>query len=205
VAWISEQKNTLSAVFYLAAMLVYLRFDQSRKVASYVGAFGLFALAVLSKTVTATLPGALLVIFWWQRGRLSWRRDVLPLVEPAYAELRSRRVLRPEREQVILLKEDSNLTAQLAAIDTPFAPEWLPAKGNIAEIGSALFDDYVQQSRLARVDSSGYPENTAGVKRERDILHQREAAIVSETDVFQTQQFVSQVHPPRAILYVVHR
>jgi protein O-mannosyl-transferase len=34
----------------------------------------------LSKTVTATLPAALLVIFWWQRGRLSWRRDVLPLL-----------------------------------------------------------------------------------------------------------------------------
>ena len=31
VAWITEQKNTLSAVFYLAAMLVYLRFDQERK------------------------------------------------------------------------------------------------------------------------------------------------------------------------------
>jgi protein O-mannosyl-transferase len=34
----------------------------------------------LSKTVTATLPAALLVVFWWQRGRLSWRRDVVPLL-----------------------------------------------------------------------------------------------------------------------------
>ena len=31
VAWITEQKNTLSAVFYLGAMLAYLRFDQTRK------------------------------------------------------------------------------------------------------------------------------------------------------------------------------
>ena len=37
-------------------------------------------LGLLSKTVVATLPAALLVVFWWQRGRLSWRRDVLPLV-----------------------------------------------------------------------------------------------------------------------------
>lgn len=80
VAWIAEQKNTLSAVFYLAAMLAYLRFDRSRKVPAYLGALGLFVLALLTKTVTATLPGALLVVFWWQRGRLSWRRDVLPLV-----------------------------------------------------------------------------------------------------------------------------
>ena len=33
----------------------------------------------MSKTVTATLPAVLLVIFWWQRGRIEWKRDVLPL------------------------------------------------------------------------------------------------------------------------------
>ena len=80
VAWITEQKNTLSAVFYLAAAMVYLHFDQTRKMPSYYWAFGLFVLGLLSKTVTATLPAALLLIFWWQRARLSWRRDVLPLV-----------------------------------------------------------------------------------------------------------------------------
>ena len=40
----------------------------------------LFVLALVSKIVTVTLPAALLVVFWWQRGKLSWRRDVLPLV-----------------------------------------------------------------------------------------------------------------------------
>ncbi len=80
VAWITEQKNTLFAVFYLAAMLVYLRFDQSRKLLPYCCALGLFVLGLESKTITATLPAALLVIFWWQRGRLPWRRDVLPLL-----------------------------------------------------------------------------------------------------------------------------
>jgi tetratricopeptide (TPR) repeat protein len=79
VAWISEQKSTLSGVFYLAALLVYLRFDQSRRKQTYFLALGLFVLALLSKSVTATLPAVLLVIFWWQRGRLSWRRDALPL------------------------------------------------------------------------------------------------------------------------------
>jgi tetratricopeptide (TPR) repeat protein len=43
-------------------------------------ALSLFVLALLSKTVTATLPAALLVILWWQRGRIDWRRDVLPLL-----------------------------------------------------------------------------------------------------------------------------
>ena len=80
VAWITEQKNTLSAVFYLGAMLAYLRFDQERRTSLYVLALGLFVLGLLTKTVAATLPGALLVIFWWQRGHVSWRRDVVPLI-----------------------------------------------------------------------------------------------------------------------------
>jgi tetratricopeptide (TPR) repeat protein len=94
VAWISEQKNALSTVFYLLAMLAYLRFDSNRnRMASpppgaapphpsrcYFLATFLFILAVLSKSVTATLPAALLVLAWWQRGRLAPRRDVAPLL-----------------------------------------------------------------------------------------------------------------------------
>ena len=79
VAWISEQKNTLSAVFYLAAGLAYLRFDRDRRPRWYVFATLLFVLALLSKTVTATLPAALLVVLWWKRGRLSWKGDAAPL------------------------------------------------------------------------------------------------------------------------------
>ena len=80
VAWISEQKSTLSAVFYLAAALVYLHFDRSRRRSLYIAAAGLFVAAVLAKTVTATLPAALLVVLWWQQGRLRWKRDALPLL-----------------------------------------------------------------------------------------------------------------------------
>jgi tetratricopeptide (TPR) repeat protein len=80
VAWISEQKNTLSGVFYLASAFVYLDFDRDRRCSRYWWALGLFGLALLTKTVTATLPAALLVIFWWQRGRLHWGRDVRPLL-----------------------------------------------------------------------------------------------------------------------------
>ena len=95
-AWISELKNTLSGVFYLGAALLYLRFDRApcrapcthgrgrgrgwRKAAWYLAALALFLMALTSKTVTGTLPGALLVIFWWQCGRLAWKKDVLPLV-----------------------------------------------------------------------------------------------------------------------------
>ena len=62
VAWISEQKNTLALVFYLLAALAYLRFEEGqggrRPTNLYVLSLGLFILAVLSKSVTATLPAA---------------------------------------------------------------------------------------------------------------------------------------------------
>ena len=80
VAWISEQKNTLSLVFYLLAALAYLRFDRARRWSWYVLASGLFIAALLSKSVTATLPAALLLMLAWHRGRLAWRRDVVPLL-----------------------------------------------------------------------------------------------------------------------------
>jgi protein O-mannosyl-transferase len=88
VAWISEQKNTLSAVFYLLSALTYLRWWERPERADgrgtrphlYFLALFLFILALLSKSVTATLPAALLVVIWWRQGRLDWRRDVAPLL-----------------------------------------------------------------------------------------------------------------------------
>jgi len=80
VAWIAERKNTLSGVFALAATLWYLRFDENRSRRSYALALGLFLLGLLSKTAIVTLPLALLVIFWWKRGAISWRHDVVPLI-----------------------------------------------------------------------------------------------------------------------------
>jgi tetratricopeptide (TPR) repeat protein len=80
VAWITEQKNTLSTVFYLSAALVYLKYDVTRDRSRYWLALAIFALALSSKTATVTLPFALLIIFWWQRGTLSWKRDVVPLI-----------------------------------------------------------------------------------------------------------------------------
>lgn len=87
VAWITERKNVLSGLFYLAAFLAYLEFcmpaDGSRPAAQrrrwYGLAVALFVCALLSKTVTCSLPAAILLVVWWKRGRLSVR-DVGPLV-----------------------------------------------------------------------------------------------------------------------------
>ena len=80
VAWITEQKNTLSGVFFLSAALIYLRFDDKRKKRLYASALILFIFGLMSKSVIATLPVSLLAIFWWKRGRIDWKRDVIPLL-----------------------------------------------------------------------------------------------------------------------------
>src|SRR5205823_6140610 len=64
----------------LAATLWYLKFDDSRSRRSYALALALFLLGLLSKTAIVTLPLVWLVIFWWKRGAISWRRDVLPSI-----------------------------------------------------------------------------------------------------------------------------
>jgi tetratricopeptide (TPR) repeat protein len=86
VAWISERKNVLSTFFYLSAMLCYFRDDspddaQARPNDSrwYLLSLVFFFCALFSKTVTASLPAAILVIFWWKRGSLQWK-SIRPLL-----------------------------------------------------------------------------------------------------------------------------
>jgi tetratricopeptide (TPR) repeat protein len=53
---------------------------QGRGYRNYALAIGLFLLGLLSKTAIVTLPLAWLVIFWWKRGAIWWRRDVVPSI-----------------------------------------------------------------------------------------------------------------------------
>jgi tetratricopeptide (TPR) repeat protein len=85
VAWVSERKNVLSGLLTLLSAMFYLRHalpelhgdphKSARSETTYIIAFVLFVLALFSKTVACTLPGALLVIIWWKRGSIL-RRDL---------------------------------------------------------------------------------------------------------------------------------
>ena len=80
VAWISELKNTLSGLFFLSAALTYLKFDETRRRSLFAAALIFFLAGLLCKTAVAPLPAVLLVVFWWKRGSVSWKRDVRPLL-----------------------------------------------------------------------------------------------------------------------------
>jgi Flp pilus assembly protein TadD len=66
VAWITERKNTLSCLLALGAAFQFLRPQPRRGWAAV-----LYAGALLSKTVTATLPVVLALVLWWKRGKVS--------------------------------------------------------------------------------------------------------------------------------------
>ncbi|MGF1634400.1 MAG: tetratricopeptide repeat protein [Phycisphaerae bacterium] len=108
VAWITERKNTLSGVFFFAAFIAWwhwlhgpaaatastavtpsaevaARGESSPPVPAGLPwvAFVLFACALLSKTVTATLPVVCLLAVWWKHGRVT--RNVFASAVPFLA------------------------------------------------------------------------------------------------------------------------
>ena len=71
VAWIIERKDVLSGFFYLAAVLVWLRFLEQPRPWRHGLALLLFAAGLLSKSIVVTLPAALLILQWWKSGRIT--------------------------------------------------------------------------------------------------------------------------------------
>ena len=78
VAWIIERKDVLSALFYLGAVLAWVRFTEAPHPGRYCLALGLFTLGLLSKSIVVTLPVALLLWHWWKKGEVT-RLDAIRL------------------------------------------------------------------------------------------------------------------------------
>jgi len=80
VAWIIERKDVLSGLFYLAAVLAWLRFLEQSRPWRYGLSLMLFVAGLLSKSIVVTLPAALLIVQWWKNGRITARdlRRVAP-------------------------------------------------------------------------------------------------------------------------------
>jgi tetratricopeptide (TPR) repeat protein len=77
----------LSGLFYFASALCLIRFyglNSKREEIPYrwlwygLG-FVLFLCSLLSKTITFSLPAAIILLLWWKRGRVSWREAMLLL------------------------------------------------------------------------------------------------------------------------------
>ena len=69
VAWISERKDVLSAVFFMLTLGAYVGYARQPSAARYIMMSILFACGLMSKPMLATLPFVLLLLDYWRLGR----------------------------------------------------------------------------------------------------------------------------------------
>jgi len=72
VAWLSERKDLLSALFYFLSLLAYLGYSRGggRGLLSYCLSLLFLALSLMSKPMAVSLPLLLLILDWYPLGRL---------------------------------------------------------------------------------------------------------------------------------------
>ncbi len=72
VAWVTERKDTLSGLFFVLTLGVYLDYvRQPFSVERYLAVMVFFALGLLSKPMLVTLPLLLLLLDYWPLGRFA--------------------------------------------------------------------------------------------------------------------------------------
>jgi tetratricopeptide (TPR) repeat protein len=107
VAWASEKKDVLCATFYLAGLLLYLRYGRAPSLGRYLLVALALALALLSKPMAVTFPFVALLLDVWPLRRLALERP--------FADAVARRVWLEKLPLLVL--------AALGAVSTWFAQE----------------------------------------------------------------------------------
>jgi tetratricopeptide (TPR) repeat protein len=155
VAWISERKDVLSAVFFMLTLGAYARYARHPSVDRYSIMSALFALGLMSKPMLVTVPFVLLLLDYWPldrfAGRSSAKRLVLEKIPlfmlSAAAAVATLRAQEPVRiEQLPFISRVSNgLVAYVVYVKQMIWPVQLAVfyphpEGNlpIGEIGSAI-------------------------------------------------------------------
>jgi protein O-mannosyl-transferase len=71
VAWVSERKDVLSAVFFMLTLGAYVRYVRAPSLLSYFLLLLLFALGLMSKPMLVSVPFVLLLLDYWPLGRIT--------------------------------------------------------------------------------------------------------------------------------------
>lgn len=71
VAWISERKDVLSAVFFMLTVAAYIRYVRTLSLTSYLLVLLFFTLGLMSKPMLVTVPFILLLLDYWPLRRFA--------------------------------------------------------------------------------------------------------------------------------------
>ena len=83
VAWVSERKDVLSAVFFFLTLGAYVHYAQSRSIMRYLLVTVLFVAGLMAKSMLVTAPVVLILLDYWPLNRIRGQQaDVgRPLLE----------------------------------------------------------------------------------------------------------------------------
>jgi tetratricopeptide (TPR) repeat protein len=128
VAWISERKDVLGAVFFMLTLGAYIRYAHRPSVISYLLVLLFFALGLMSKPMLVTVPFVLLLLDYWPLGRI--RSPVFAKTTARQAATSSQwsmvSTLVTEKIPLFVLSALSSVVALLAALYNAGAIEQLP-------------------------------------------------------------------------------
>jgi len=71
VSWISQRKDLVYTSFYIASLILYLKYLSQKKIKSYLFSLLLFIFSLLSKSMAVTLPVILIIIDYYKTGKWS--------------------------------------------------------------------------------------------------------------------------------------
>jgi protein O-mannosyl-transferase len=77
VAWVSERKDILGALFWFLALYLYVRYTENPGVGRYLWVTFAVCLGLMSKPMVITLPFTLLLFDIWPLRRTQWPKTIL--------------------------------------------------------------------------------------------------------------------------------
>jgi tetratricopeptide (TPR) repeat protein len=102
VAWVSERKDILSAVFFFLMLLAYSRYARALSVVGYLAVVVLFAAGLMSKPMLVSAPIILLLLDYWPLRRFEQPSAIRGKTKASESDRERRKIRRLYLEKVPL-------------------------------------------------------------------------------------------------------
>jgi len=136
VAWISERKDVLSALFWMLTMWAYVLYARKPGLLRYATVVLAFALGLMSKPMLVTLPVILLLLDYWPLKRFE-----------IAAEGGRLRIKGGDLRRLLLEKAPLAAMAVISAAVTVIAQRTATAKLDVIDVGPRITNVFVSYAR----------------------------------------------------------